>query len=146
MAFKCLECGHIFEDGEQVVWRETHGLDTPPYESFSGCPLCKGAYEETRRCKICGGEFLEEELNGDLICDECIDQYREDFDTCYKIAKQDQQEVKINGLLAALFDAREIEIILLEIIKKDNSKVDCSNYIERNKNWFVEKLVEEVKK
>jgi predicted nucleic acid-binding Zn-ribbon protein len=24
MTFKCLECGHIFEDGEQAIWEEHH--------------------------------------------------------------------------------------------------------------------------
>lgn len=144
MAYRCYDCGHIFEEGEQVMCKETHGLDTPPYEEKYGCPICKGAYEETKKCKICGGEFLEEELNGGLICDECIDQHREDFDTCYKIAKQDQQEIKINGLLATLFEPGEIEQILFELLEKNRGKVDCSKYIEQNKDWFADKLFEEV--
>ena len=46
--FKCIECGHIFEDGEQARWTETHG------EVWECCPICKGAYEEIEPCKICG--------------------------------------------------------------------------------------------
>ena len=64
MAYKCIECGNIFEYGEEAVWYEKHGLDTLPYEKRTGCPLCKGDYEKTVKCKICGAEHLEYELNG----------------------------------------------------------------------------------
>ena len=73
MAYKCLDCGHIFEDGEQAVWTENQGEchGTPAFEEFSGCPFCKGAYEETAGCKKCSGEFLEDELYHGL-CEECL--------------------------------------------------------------------------
>lgn len=147
MAFKCLDCGHIFEEGEQARWEEHH-----PYgmgyaaESFSGCPICNGDFEETKQCEICGGEFLEDELNGGCVCNECIEEYRKDFDTCYNIANQDKQEIKINGLLATIFGVSEIEQILFEFLKKDGEKIDCSEYIEQDKDWFAEKLAEEVSK
>ena len=71
--YKCLECGHIFDDGEQAVWTENQGEchGGPAFERFSGCPLCKGAYEETTRCKKCSGEFLEDELYEGL-CEDCL--------------------------------------------------------------------------
>ena len=147
MAYKCLDCGHIFEEGEQARWEEHH-----PYgmgyalEEFSGCPICKGEYEETKQCKICGGEFLEDELNGGCVCDECIEEYSKDFDTCYNIANQDKQEIKINGLLATIFDTSEIEHILFEFLKNDGEKNDFSEYVEQDKGWFAEKLAEEVNK
>lgn len=146
MAFKCLECGHIFEEGEQAVWEETHGLDTPPYEKFSGCPICKGSYEETKQCKICDGEFLEDELNGGCVCDECIDEYSKDFDTCYKISKlADKEEIKINALFASLFSEEEIETILYHYLKT-MKEVSCLDFVEQDKDWFAEKLAEEVSK
>ena len=52
--YRCCECGNLFEEGEQAVWEETHGLDSPPYEAWSGCPVCKGGYEEVYQCKDCG--------------------------------------------------------------------------------------------
>lgn len=70
MSYKCLECGHIFEDGEEKRWVETHGLDAPPYEEMSGCPLCLGPYRETTPCKNCGSEHLPSELE-DGLCEEC---------------------------------------------------------------------------
>lgn len=63
--FKCFECGHLFERGEEKRYTEMHG------ESYLACPICGGAYEETNQCSCCGGHFFEDELyNG--MCEECI--------------------------------------------------------------------------
>lgn len=148
MAYKCLDCGHIFEEGEQAVWYETHGLDTPPYEKWSGCPLCKGSYEKTIQCDICGSEHLKEELSGG-VCEECIESYRYDINICYEIGKKDDSAIKLNSFLATMFDKDEIEEILFEALLKDqeiNKKVDCQKYIDSDKNWFGEILAEEVTK
>ena len=148
MAYKCLDCGHIFEDGEQAIWREYMGEchGSPAYEEFSGCPICKGSYEETKQCKICGGEFLEDELNGGCVCDECIEEYSKDFDTCYKISANEKEEIKINALLASLFDVDEIEAILYQQLESVKDNIDCSAFINEDKHWFAEKLAEEVSK
>lgn len=132
--YKCLECGNIFEDGEQT---SRFGVDS--------CPLCNGAYEETTSCKICGSAHLEDELNGG-VCDECIDEYRKDFDTCYEISLGETEEIKINSLLASLFEVSDIEQILKEHIRYRWSEVDCSEFIDADKYWFGTKLLEEVKK
>ena len=148
MAYKCLECGHIFEDGEQATWREYMGEchGSPAYDEFCGCPLCKGDFEETKQCKICGGEFLEDELNGGCVCDECIEEYSKDFDTCYKISANEKEEIKINALLASLFDVDEIEAILYQQLESVKDNIDCSAFINEDKHWFAEKLAEEVSK
>lgn len=70
--YKCLECGHIFEQGEEAKWTETHGFTDGRYEHFTGCPLCKSAYEETVPCKKCFGAFLSDELFPGGICKECL--------------------------------------------------------------------------
>ena len=45
--YKCVACGHLFEDGEQETYRENmvecHG--SPAYQDFSVCPVCGEAYE-----------------------------------------------------------------------------------------------------
>lgn len=70
--FICLECGTIFE--EPKIFTETHGLDSPPYEKFYGCPRCGCSYAETYKCDICG-KYIEDEYiitdKGDIICDSC---------------------------------------------------------------------------
>ena len=64
--FKCLECGNLFEEGEQAEWVEMHGFNYGNGEKWSGCPICKGDYEEIKPCKICGSydhDYDEEYCN-----------------------------------------------------------------------------------
>jgi hypothetical protein len=151
MAYKCLECGHIFEEGEQAEWEERHSLDTTPYEKWSGCPLCRGDYGEAVRCVCCGAEFLEEELT-DGVCDGCVedlkDQYRYNPTKCYEISKGETAKVEINYFLSCMFTEKQIEDILIENIRKASSLVpiDCSAFMDADKSWFEERIVEEVKK
>lgn len=71
--FVCLECGGIFDEPKDYV--EKHGLDTPPYEEFSGSPCCAGAYTEAHRCDCCDewitGRYVKLE-NGDRFCENCF--------------------------------------------------------------------------
>lgn len=71
--YKCLDCGHIFDDGEQDVIREYH-REIPGgfYEEFAGCPICGGDFEETERCEKCGGAFLPDELISGYYCKDCL--------------------------------------------------------------------------
>ena len=71
MMFKCCECGHLFEDGEQAVWEEKHGFIDGPFEKWSGCPLCKSDYEEVHQCKECDEWHTEDELY-DGWCEKCL--------------------------------------------------------------------------
>ena len=149
MAFKCLECGHIFEDGEQATWREYMGEchGSHAYEEFSGCPICNGNFEETKQCEICGGEFLEDELLGGCVCEECVEEYKRDLETCYKIAETASKEkIKINPLLVSAFDITEIEEILYQQLESVGNNNDFSAFINVDKDWFAEKLAEEVSK
>ena len=147
MSYKCLDCGHIFEYGEEAVWSEFRGecFGVESYEKMDGCPLCRGDYEETVKCSICGSEHLEDELNGG-VCDECIDEYRKDFQTCYEVSFGETEDIKINALLASLFDVSDIEQILKEYIRDRWQDVDCSQFIDEDKSWFGERIAEEVKK
>ncbi len=147
MAYKCLDCGHIFENGEQKTIREDRGefwgMNCAVQESV--CPLCNGEYEETSRCKICHSEHLDEELSGG-VCEDCINKYKKDFEICYQIASQDKVAVEINGLLASLLEPHIIEQALKNYIKTKWQGVDCSEYIDTDKDWFGEKLAKEVKR
>lgn len=63
--FKCFECGHLFEHGEERRVVEAHG------EEYLACPVCGNAYDETIQCKRCGAHHFEDDLyNG--LCTECI--------------------------------------------------------------------------
>ena len=95
MMYRCCECGNLFEEGEQAVWEETHGLDSPPYEKWSGCPVCKGDYEEVHQCKECGDWHTDDELY-DGWCEKCL---REtiNYDTFFEYceANRDDQYLDI---------------------------------------------------
>ena len=147
MTYRCLDCGHIFEEGEQGRWTESRGeyWGTPCSEKMIGCPICHGEYEETTPCEICGSEHLEYELNGG-VCDGCIDEYRKNFNACYELSFGETTEIKINSLLASLFEVSDIEQILKEFIRDRWQDVDCSPFIDADKSWFGEKIAEEVKK
>lgn len=72
MTFKCNECGHIFESGEEKIVVEKHGFSTPPYEEFKVCPRCNGfGYDEfvQNECIECGIE-VEDSYCG--LCEECL--------------------------------------------------------------------------
>lgn len=73
--FKCLECGHIFEEGEQRVVVEKHGLSRPPYEEWHVCPICGGDYKEFSQgedlpnCEMC---FNKADFDGVNLCENCL--------------------------------------------------------------------------
>ena len=90
MMYRCCECGNLFEEGEQAVWEVHHGLDSPPYEKWSGCPVCKGDYEEVHQCRDCGDWHSEDELY-DGWCENCL---REtiNYDTFFEYCEANKDE------------------------------------------------------
>ena len=147
MFYKCLECGHVFEEGKEAVWLEDRGEYWGVHcsEKMCGCPKCKGEYEKAVKCEICGEYHFFEELNGG-VCDGCIDKYSKDFKVCYNISFGETQSVEINSLLACLFEPSDIEAILKEYIKEKCLDIDYTEYVEQDKDWFGQQLVKEVKK
>lgn len=69
-----MDCGATFDEPKR--WVERHGLDIPPYEEFSGCPACDGAYANTIICDGCGeaitGDYARIESSGECYCDSCF--------------------------------------------------------------------------
>lgn len=63
--YKCLECRHIFDEGEEQRWVEPHG------EHMAGCPVCGCAYDEAYQCDRCGTYHLSDELYSGF-CADCI--------------------------------------------------------------------------
>ena len=92
MMFKCCECGHLFEEGEQAVWYENQGEchGVTAMEKFSGCPMCKGDYDEVHQCKKCGDWHSEDELY-DGWCENCL---REtiNYDTFFEYCEANKDE------------------------------------------------------
>ena len=148
MTYKCLECGYIFGEGEQASWKEMRAqFDMYDcYETICGCPVCGGDFDLTVKCDICGSDHLSKDLiNG--VCEDCIEDYKYDVDVCYNIGKNQDEDVSINLFLATMFTKEEIEEILFKSLldgEKVIGKIDCKKFIDLDKSWFAECLVEEV--
>lgn len=149
--YKCRECGCVFAEGNQAVWQEALGeyWGAPVMETMTGCPECHGEYDECEKCAICGEYKFTDELFGFSqdtcvggVCDDCIDDYRFDFGKCYDIAGEEKTEVSINALLASLFSPKDIEDILLRNLLDSRPIIDCSPFIDSDKEWFAEELME----
>lgn len=68
----CFDCGKVF--AAPTRYTETHGLNTPPYETHYGCPYCGGDYAKAYECDVCGhyidGEYIRL-VSGERICENC---------------------------------------------------------------------------
>lgn len=109
MVYRCLDCGHIFEEGEQAVWEERHGLETPPYEKLSGCPLCKSDYEEIYQCQKCDNWHTKDELY-EGWCEECLCEqitYDTFFDYCEANENEHYLDIFVMGNLLGGMDCPE---------------------------------------
>ena len=73
MTYICLECGHHFEEGEEMQFSEAHG------EHYSACPVCGGDYEKAEWCHQCKGDFLGDTVYGGY-CRDCLEDAI-DYDT-----------------------------------------------------------------
>lgn len=156
MAYKCRSCGHIFESGEEFVVKEEDECACRGVALLDRvCPFCKShEFEKTVSCSVCKAEFFEEELNYDGVCKECIDEmvskYKYDARGCYKISRSAgaKKSVKIDSFLSSVFSEDEIEKALLHELVSALcvAPVDCSAFINADRSWFIEKLMEGVKK
>jgi len=73
----CLDCGYIFTQPQHIV--ERHGLDTPPFEEYTGCPKCGGAYDYAYMCKYCEAIVPAENFDKVLaMCNRCISKLDEE--------------------------------------------------------------------
>ena len=137
MMYRCCECGNLFEEGEQAVWEERHGLDSPPYEKLSGCPVCKGDYEEVYQCKECGAWHYEDELYYGL-CEKCL---REtiNYDTFFEYceANKDEQYLDtfvmcdiLNCEYVPKFSSDEFHDLMVETYKKRVEEAALNDWVQ----------------
>ena len=140
MRYQCHECDRQFEEPDII--EETHGMTDGSCEKHGVCPYCKGYFEEMHPCKICGQHFTDDELSGG-VCDECIYEKSTDIEFCYNL--ETEETIKINGFIASVFTEEQINEILWNRIKEINRivNISCYDFIDSDKSWFAEKLIEE---
>ena len=73
--YTCLECGVEFDEPRD--YEERHGLDSPPYEKWAGCPACgSAAFVQSHVCDHCG-ELITNTIiktaDGNEYCENCVD-------------------------------------------------------------------------
>lgn len=148
MFFKCINCGHTMESGEEAVVVDNVEWVNGERNSEERrvCPICRSDIEEAVRCKECNNIHLEDELvNG--YCDDCIElmlfRFKRDPIACFSVAKNAPKEkIHINSFLESMFSEEEIEQILLRELVQSSTvmPVDCTSFIESDKAWFVDTI------
>lgn len=140
--YKCEDCGELYE--KAPVCRENRGefWGDSAEEEIAVCD-CGGTLVDAEQCAICGEYYAEYELISG-VCDCCISKQNSNVDFCVEVGEICPESVKINGFLASMFSADEINEILKREIKGATG-VDCSEFIATDKSWFAEKLKEVTK-
>ncbi len=143
--YKCLECGHIFDRGEERIVQECRGeyWGHVVYEDVAECPHCGGVFDETVRCVKCYSEHLEDELWCG-VCEECIKE--EAFKYVWEMTKDQTESVNISSLVASLFDEEQINNMLFEYVMGHYPNIDCEDYVKLNMLELGEAIAKEVKK
>lgn len=74
MWYYCLDCGHLFEDGEESeIVDVLDVIDGQPYvERRKCCPECGGDFDRAETCVKCGEVFNPDKLIGRLYCRTCF--------------------------------------------------------------------------
>ena len=74
---RCCQCGAVFDEPQRIY--ETHGLDTPPYETLYVCPSCKDTEIcKAVQCESCGKYLVSDGIHtkdGLYYCDQCYTHY-----------------------------------------------------------------------
>lgn len=152
MAYKCLDCGEIFDGDEVETFEERHGFDDGRYESFSVCPHCGGAFEEAKRCKLCDSQGLDSELCYGY-CFDCVrrmityDRFVEYFveinngdfelfmfDACFGTNPPDSSSERLVRHLRGLFESRKAA----DLICGDGAFLEsCRDFLMQDPDDFV---------
>lgn len=148
--YKCNHCGAFFSEAEietATEYRgEFHGTNSYERVTVARCPECGTVddYEEVERCTICGELYVQDETDSD-ICPNCMMSHA-NIDFCYKVGKDCETEIEINGFLTSMFSKEQIEEILFRELKKADEiqKINCVPFIEEDSSWFADKVIEEV--
>lgn len=127
MTFKCNDCGHIFESGEEKIVCERLGWEDPPYKEYAVCPVCGGNFGEfeIEKCDLCG---LESNFVYNGLCRECL------------IDKINYE----NGLDYICETKNLAYFIFTYFYKMDYPKVTTAEFDEELRMIFLRKKVEDL--
>ena len=131
MMYRCLNCGNLFEEGEQATWYENQGEchGSIAMGRFDGCPVCRGDYEEVYQCKDCGDWHSEDELY-DGWCEKCL---REtiNYDTFFEYCEANKEEQYLDTFVmyyvlnceyVPKYSSDEFHELMIDTYKKNAAK------------------------
>ena len=144
MMFKCCDCGHLFEDGEQATWIEPHG------EPMSGCPVCHSSAEIVDQCARCR-EWEDADHIYHGWCAECLRDtvcYQMFFDYCEAYKKHGHLD---SFVMMYFFDmdapknpTEEFHELMVKVywqkVKEFDFINDCLAFIEEDYREYAEWL------
>lgn len=121
--YKCVDCGHIFEEGEQTTWLEDCGeyCGSGVYKAECGCPVCNGSFEKTVKCSCCEEEFFEKDIESGF-CKKCLEEQA----TASVVKKYlHENDLIVEFLTAYIWSIDTPEVITTEF------KMDCTDIFDR---------------
>lgn len=140
----CKKCGKVYEDEEvEDVERETYdetlcGFGEPLWKRINvdvePCS-CGSELVKAKECAKCGEWMPDEPCD---ICENCVAEY-ETLENVLEIGADYEENFKINGFWASVFDKEEIELILMDALtareEAFRSKA-VKNYCEDDYDYF----------
>ena len=142
--FICKDCGSLFENPDHMEENVGEYCGQPAFQTIDICPNCHcDEIDEARMCEICGEWISEDDMECD-VCYDCMNEHKYDFDYCEKLCGDETEPVEINALYASLLTPRQINLILRRELKKANTiqPLDCTEFIDTDRFWFAEKMIE----
>ncbi|MBR5823673.1 MAG: hypothetical protein IKY67_05990 [Paludibacteraceae bacterium] len=101
-------------------------------------------FDLSKVCSVCEYEFDSEDDLFFGVCDNCLEKCENDLEICLKIGALSTEKVEINSCIASILDENEINIILADYLRQCED-VSCKYFIDEDKSWFAEQLVEVLK-
>lgn len=150
----CDMCGDLVDKDDLPTYTEDFGYDTGvgwrscPQTFVSDCH-CGGTYVEAERCKLCDEYFNPDDLEGG-VCKSCLEDELT-YENAIKVGEINKEKVEINSFYTFAFTEDEIEKILKKELDEANrlspSVVDddVKNYLNEDKSWFGDWLIEQRK-
>ena len=136
--FICNECGKIVE--RLPMGKQCHGHTSLGFaieEKVVEPCSCGGEFVEATECKVCGNHFDNSNLFG--VCESCLEEH-ETVGEALKIGNINHEDVAINGFIAKVLSADQINYILRRWVEEnfvDHSR-DVVRYCESDKSYFSE--------
>lgn len=127
----CKDCGKVIADDELITHLESRGefWGNNCFEEIVDKCECGGEFVEAKQCQMCGEWICEDDEN---VCDDCL-QNNATYDNALKYGEENKESVELNGFLANVFTADEVNEIL---IRELDEAQQLSTKIYKEARWY----------